>query len=380
MTGDAPPARTGLSLCHRVILDSVAHWWVLARTPTVHQCLYGGRPWVAQDTLHATPPKRQDHGLQRHALVTNMFAEPVCCNRAWGQEQFTSPPPIQEGSNRKSGSSTPSRILNSTRHAANAHVQQVVNTVEVKTPKKSSRRRCRETRWIQTTINLAKINQVIKQVEILEIQYSAEADHQSFENRAASLEHAKTSRSLWIQLRTVVGMHDQHDQHDVHTVMMEHPKIIKNTVKNKNPIIQEKSIRCDAKPSSQHSSKNRGRAIEWKMSLSALKDRPARTQTDRVVGSAPPLGPSWYTFSSSSKDYTAELPVSPSTGSLHLHSVLEDLIPAKYCSQRPFLVRMHKAQHDQRPGKITGRSHHGVLRLDMLVHLPQSFQVVSGSA
>ena len=38
---------------------------------TVHPCLYGGRPWVAQDTLHATPAKRQDQGLQRHALVTN---------------------------------------------------------------------------------------------------------------------------------------------------------------------------------------------------------------------------------------------------------------------------------------------------------------------
>ena len=124
-----------LSLCHRVILHSVAHWWVLARTPTVHQCLYGGRPWVAQDTLHATPPLRQDQGLQRHALVTNMFAEPVCCDRAWVQKQFTSPPPIQEGPNRKSGSSTSSRILKSTRHAANTHVQQVVNTVEVKTPR-----------------------------------------------------------------------------------------------------------------------------------------------------------------------------------------------------------------------------------------------------
>ena len=43
-------------------------------------------------------------------------------------------------------------------------------------------------------INLAKI----KQVEILQIQYSAEADHQSFENRAASLEHARTSRRLCI--------------------------------------------------------------------------------------------------------------------------------------------------------------------------------------
>ena len=90
---------------------------------------------MAQDTLHATPPLRQDQGLQRHALVTNMVAEPVFCDRAWRQEQFTSPPPIQEGPNRKSGSSTSSRIFKSTRHAANTHVQQVVNAVEVKTPK-----------------------------------------------------------------------------------------------------------------------------------------------------------------------------------------------------------------------------------------------------
>ena len=81
MTGDAPTARTGLALCHRVILDSVAHWWFPAWTPTVHQCHYGGKPCVAQDTLHATPslsPKRQDQGLQRHALFSNMEAELVC--------------------------------------------------------------------------------------------------------------------------------------------------------------------------------------------------------------------------------------------------------------------------------------------------------------
>ena len=43
MTGDAPTARTGLAFCHRVILDSVAHLWVPARTFTVHRCLFGGR-------------------------------------------------------------------------------------------------------------------------------------------------------------------------------------------------------------------------------------------------------------------------------------------------------------------------------------------------
>ena len=59
-TGDAPTARTGLA--HRITMDSVAHWWVRARTPTEHQCLYGGRPWVARDTVHAAPPQRQDQG------------------------------------------------------------------------------------------------------------------------------------------------------------------------------------------------------------------------------------------------------------------------------------------------------------------------------
>ena len=53
MTGDAPIARTGLALCHRVILDSVAHWWVPARTRRVHQCHFGGRPWVAHNKVHA---------------------------------------------------------------------------------------------------------------------------------------------------------------------------------------------------------------------------------------------------------------------------------------------------------------------------------------
>ena len=75
MTGDAPTARTGLGAL-------LARWWVPASTPTVHQCLYGGRPWVARNHLHTTTPKRLDQGLQRHALVTNMVtnmvAEPVC--------------------------------------------------------------------------------------------------------------------------------------------------------------------------------------------------------------------------------------------------------------------------------------------------------------
>ena len=54
------PTQNLLALCHRVILDSVEHWWVPARTPMVHQCLYGGRPWVARSKLHSpTTDKRQ---------------------------------------------------------------------------------------------------------------------------------------------------------------------------------------------------------------------------------------------------------------------------------------------------------------------------------
>ena len=246
MTGDAPTARTGWSLCHRVILDSVAHWWVLARTPTVHQCLYGGRPWVTQDTLHATPPKRQDQGLQRHALVTNMFAEPVRWDRAWGQEQFKSPPPFQEGPNRKSGSSTSSsRNLKSTRHAANTHVQQVVNAVEVKTPK-----------IIKKTVQGDKVDPDDDQSGKDQSGDQTGRDSQQKQiirvsKIAQQVSNTQRPVEAWvsqgrIQLRTVVGMHDQHD---VHTVMMEHPKIIKNTVKNENPIIQEKinQVRCKAK-------------------------------------------------------------------------------------------------------------------------------------
>ena len=84
-----------------------------------------------------------------------------------------------------------SRILKTTQHAANTHVQQVVNTVEVKTLKIIKKT---ERRLIQTT-NPANI----KQVENLQIQYSAEADHQSFQNHTASLEHAKTSRRLYLK-------------------------------------------------------------------------------------------------------------------------------------------------------------------------------------
>ena len=71
MRGDA---RTELALCHRVILDSVAHWWVPARTPTVHQCLHWGKLWRAKDTLHAPPPQWQDQGCCATPWFTNTLS------------------------------------------------------------------------------------------------------------------------------------------------------------------------------------------------------------------------------------------------------------------------------------------------------------------
>ena len=63
----------GLALCHRVTLDSVAHRWVLARTPTVQRYLYGGRPWVVRQQLHVTThDKRQEN---REGLETNVLSE-----------------------------------------------------------------------------------------------------------------------------------------------------------------------------------------------------------------------------------------------------------------------------------------------------------------
>ena len=59
----------GLALCH-----SVAHWWVLARTPTVHQCLYGGWPWVARSKIYSpTIDKRQQ---TKTSLESNVLSQP----------------------------------------------------------------------------------------------------------------------------------------------------------------------------------------------------------------------------------------------------------------------------------------------------------------
>ena len=60
------PHQEGLALCHRVTLDSMAHRWVLARTPTVHRCptgkAVGGPQPVPRDN------SRQTTTRQRQAL------------------------------------------------------------------------------------------------------------------------------------------------------------------------------------------------------------------------------------------------------------------------------------------------------------------------
>ena len=64
--------------CHRVTLDSVAHWWVPARTPTVHQCFHGGRPWVARglpDTRSTRRPPTNDNKTQT-SLESNVLSQP----------------------------------------------------------------------------------------------------------------------------------------------------------------------------------------------------------------------------------------------------------------------------------------------------------------
>ena len=95
--------------------------------------------------------------------------------------------------------------------------------------------------------------------EIVQIQYSAEVDHQCFENPTASLGHAR------IQQRTIEQVVNVHDLHNVHAVKMEQYKIIKNTVQRTNPIIQEKinQMRCKAKLTAFKPCRNRGEQHEW---------------------------------------------------------------------------------------------------------------------
>ena len=113
---------------------------------------------------------------------------------------------------------------------------------------KSSRRRCKERKLIQTTINLAKINQTCL-FEILEIQCSAEVTQQVSNTQQPAEDCISQDEIKQRTVEQVESMHDQHDQYDVHAVKKEQSKIIKNTVQSTNPIILDKidQVRCKAK-------------------------------------------------------------------------------------------------------------------------------------
>ena len=76
--------------------------------------------------------------------------------------------------------------------------------------------------------------------------------------------------------------------------------------------------------------------------LHVRKEHAAQKCFDPVLGSASSLGRRGTHSLLRRRIYIAELPVSLRAGSANLRSVPEDLNPAKYCSQRAFLVRMHE--------------------------------------
>ena len=64
----------GLALCLRVTLDSVAHRWVPARTPTVHRCpKREGRGWP--DKLHDKTDRPHDKDKSQDKRA---FSETKC--------------------------------------------------------------------------------------------------------------------------------------------------------------------------------------------------------------------------------------------------------------------------------------------------------------
>ena len=128
---------------------------------------------------------------------------------------------------------------------------------------------------------------------IPQIQCSAEADHQSFENHSKSrtrkdqlkIENLKT-RSNREPLRQVVGMHDQHEKYDVHAMQMEQSKIIKNTVQRTNPSILEKinQVRCKATVTASRPCRIRGRATRARhLPVDTQRKVPTTQKAQKVV-------------------------------------------------------------------------------------------------
>ena len=65
---DSNNQHNGLALRDRVILDSVAHWWVPARTPTVHWGPYARRPWVARQQVTTRTHNKNEQASSRLSL------------------------------------------------------------------------------------------------------------------------------------------------------------------------------------------------------------------------------------------------------------------------------------------------------------------------
>ena len=66
------PHKEGLALCHRVTLDFVAHWWVPARTPTVHGCPTGKAVGGPQQAPQRRPPT--NNNKTQTSLEPNVFS------------------------------------------------------------------------------------------------------------------------------------------------------------------------------------------------------------------------------------------------------------------------------------------------------------------
>ena len=66
------PHQEGLALCHRVTLDSAAHWGVPARTPTVHRCPKGKALGGPTQASQRRPPTNDN--TTRTSLKTNVLS------------------------------------------------------------------------------------------------------------------------------------------------------------------------------------------------------------------------------------------------------------------------------------------------------------------
>ena len=79
----------GLTLCHRVILDSVAHQWVQAGHPR-YTGARKGRSWVAHNNHHETATDKRQHGKDKpqdkRAFRRQVLTD--TCTLTWWRSRF----------------------------------------------------------------------------------------------------------------------------------------------------------------------------------------------------------------------------------------------------------------------------------------------------